>query len=728
MLTSRLERPKLKSQTQIIPWDGRCHKIISPEQVPLVESGAGTDPSVVLEDPASRKILQEANLWFLMTDGYIKNQDIHKFANAISDAGVHGTASVIILFGYRVRSPFECNVSVGMSVFAVAPDCIFLFHDVKSSDVYVLQAKGSFAGLLPEDAKFTSFGPSTRWSDLTKINYDDPCRVKVTSRTHLSPETVILPGGKVFDMTSIYNDSLSKEETIEILADYCALDVILLAAKTRGKDYAVKSWVDSARMRYKKPEMALMKREDAQHMAYDAMNRLLHEIMARLPPNHEPEDLWSFISRTNIPESTASSTLTTFNTTSLRQSLRYAHERNWAHFTAKADADSELSCNISKTLEEILTTMSVDEHGALATPAMLTPMSSLAQSHELHGVGYELQMSEPRTSPLNALRRRQNSFHPETYPDSLRNGNMTKDLLFLPGYKGERGARRAKRSGAYSTCPICTQPLSIQTILLQASSEEPDTLHLPKTGQQAGHKFPLVLGNYPETDVILPITCCDACASVLLEMGQLPNGQRVTSALPLVSLKYERNRKLWEEKSSEVYDHRFHHSIVLLVFLSTLCTTIEDLIDGAIPPGCQNLRSSLEWCCKEVIKLPGITTVAGILPSKSLLTGAANDAMPLQQAIRVAFSRLQSTTERKALLAYPLDGFLALVRLAGLMKEFGPADIERFIWMRFLYYLSERHVGQQKQASIEKTQDLLKCLIYYMSSSTVIADSSNETV
>jgi hypothetical protein len=238
----------------------------------------------------------------------------------------------------------------------------------------------------------------------------------------------------------------------------------------------------------------------------------------------------------------------------------------------------------------------------------------------------------------------------------------------------------------------------------------------------------LVLGNYPETDVILPITCCDACASVLLEMGQLQNGQRVTSALPLVSLKYERNRKLWEEKLSEVYGHRFHHSVVLLVFLSTLCTTIEDLIDGAIPPGCQNLRSSLEWCCKEVIKLPGITTVAGILPSRSLLTGAANDAMPLQRAIRLAFSRLQSTTERKALLAYPLDGFLALVRLAGLMKEFGPADIERFVWMRFLYYLSERHVGQQKQASIEKTQDLLECLIYDMSSSTVIADSSNETV
>ncbi|KAM0535856.1 hypothetical protein D7B24_000104 [Verticillium nonalfalfae] len=223
--------------------------------------------------------------------------------------------------------------------------------------------------------------------------------------------------------------------------------------------------------------------------------------------------------------------------------------------------------------------------------------------------------------------------------------------------------------------------------------------------------YPLVLGNYPETDVILPITCCDGCASLLLQAGELPNDDRVTIALPLVPLHKRENRQLWEEKLGEVYGHRFRDSIVFLVFLSTLCTTIEDLVDGAIQSECQTLMPSLEWCCRELSKLPGISTMAGLTPVGSPLSGVVNDTMPLQQALRVTFQGFQSTIHQSPLLEYPIDGFLVLVRLAGLMEDVGPEDVERFVWMRLLHYLAEQHVQLQKKGGPGEASKALQNLV-----------------
>ncbi|RXG45587.1 hypothetical protein VDGE_03202 [Verticillium dahliae] len=409
LLMGGLKPAESNTQSRVIPWDGRCLGVVHPQQTPFLTPGAGTDPSVVLEDAVARRALQEASLWFLMTDGFIEKPLINKFANAISKTGIHGTASVIILYGYRVQSPYDCNVSVGLSVFAVAPHCIFLFHDVKSGDLYVLQAKGSFTTLLPEHARFTPFGPTTRWQDLIRITYEDLSRVQVPQPTRLSADAVLLPGGKTLDMTSLYSDTLSKEETIELLADYSALDVILLAAKTRGRDQDVK--------------------------------------------------------------------------------------------------------------------------------------------------------------------------------------------------------------------------------------------------------------------------------------------------------------QLWEDKLGEVYGHRFRDSIVFLVFLSTLCTTIEDLVDGAIQSECQTLMPSLEWCCRELSKLPGISTMAGLTPVGSPLLGVVNDTMPLQQALRVTFQGFQSTIHQSPLLEYPIDGFLVLVRLAGLMEDVSPEDVERFVWMRLLHYLAEQHVQLQKKAGPGEASTALQNLV-----------------
>lgn len=58
----------------------------------------------------------------------------------------------------------------------------------------------------------------------------------------------------------------------------------------------------------------------------------------------------------------------------------------------------------------------------------------------------------------------------------------------------------------YGTCPICLEPDVVQPLLLQPSMTTNSTPGLPKLSQRAGYKYPLALGNFPETDIILPIT------------------------------------------------------------------------------------------------------------------------------------------------------------------------------------------------------------------------------
>lgn len=711
-MTMRLEPSALIYQSHVLPWDGRSHGCISTDQFKDLEAGSGTDPSVVLENPLSRHYLQRARVWFLMTDGYIKERHVNKFANAIPTHGLHGTASVIILFGYRFHLPFECNVSVGMSVFAVAPHCVFLFHDVTTGQVYVFQAKGSFASLLSDQSKFTSFGPTTRWEDLTRITYGELSAVKVPKPTALARDVVALPGGKEFDMSSVYSNTVSQEKTLELLSDYAALDVILLAAETRGQSALVKVWLETARQTYKMPEVTTREREDIDDKGKQTMNSLLQTVSENQVSDQQPEDLWHHLAGPQTHETaslcnTLSDSAQT-ETDILRSKLRLQHVQNWSRFEAKVDADWELSCKLDETLAEVLSTMRIYGQEGPATPAILTPMSSPAQYAV---VPNDVEQAGPRQSPLGHRSLPADSSLSRRFRRQYR--SKCTDLLFLPGFKAERSLEPGPvmRLALYDTCSICRQPDSIQTLLLRASPEEAETEHLPKPGQLAGHKYPFVLGNYPETDVILPITCCDACAFLLLQAGELPNGDRVTIALPLVSLRIQENRNLWEGKLGEAYGHRFHQKIVFLVFLSTLCTTLEDLIDNEEPSDSQSLRRSLEWCCRELSHLPGISSRAGLATVGSPLAGLVNDNMTLWGAMQAAFWS-DPLVQESPLLSYPMDGFLVLVRLAGLLQGIEFRHIERFIWRRLLYHFAEQHVELQKQVGAKEAKAALDEIIH----------------
>ncbi|KAK9790463.1 hypothetical protein SCARD494_08412 [Seiridium cardinale] len=722
-VSSRFDPPSLASQSIILPWSHKPHSQVSLERIETLSSGGGTDPAVLLEDDEFKAELQGSNLWFLLTDGYIDEPVVRNFANAIPKAGVHGTACVIILFGYLGNSPFECNVSVGMSVFAVAPHCIFLFHDVRSANVYVFQAKGCFSTLLPEDKRFATFGNGTSWGDLARITYGALAQVNVPSATKLSQDTVLLPDGREFNMKDIYNDAVSEADKLDLLSDYSALDVIILAAKTRGKDSEVKRWISNARSANEAKDPLFLQREDFSGNAQKALMALTDKAVSASVFDDEPEIFWRQL-RTSLGSR---------DVTSAKSFLRLQHTKNWALFQQKLEIERDLSSKMNEVLDDVMSTMNSFENERINSPALLTPMSSPGvqrpppMNDESHSVRRRMSpMVNYQRAPALSLDQYYLPVYDEapygapqghTYPPaqaSTRQGiSMSQSLLFLPGFEG---ARTYVSGGIlpmnYDTCALCGEHRSIQTLLISSNSGgDEETQDLPRANRRAKHKYPLVLGNFPETDVILPFTTCDACAFILLQAGELPNGDQVTAALPLVSLYDQGNRSEWLKALSEVYEHRFHEQIVFLVFLSSICSTIEDLVESD-EPGAYGLIKNLEWCCKALCKLPEVSTRAGLTPVGSPMPGFVDSPMSLEETLVMAFNSQNNTLMELPFLTYPIEGFVAIIRLADLTEDIESPSIKSLVWKKLLYHILEQHAALQSQLGTAEANAKLKSLIY----------------
>lgn len=141
----------------------------------------GPDRAALFEGTESLKILRNSPVWFLMMDGEIGRDELQKFTSHFRENGVHGIAAVVIFFGHRHRhlSPFHCNVSVGISVYGIAPHAIFLFHDIQTGIVSVFEAKGHFSRVIPNERRVTRLCKDPKWEDLVEITYDDLVKVSI---------------------------------------------------------------------------------------------------------------------------------------------------------------------------------------------------------------------------------------------------------------------------------------------------------------------------------------------------------------------------------------------------------------------------------------------------------------------------------------------------------------------------------------------------------------------
>jgi hypothetical protein len=667
-LCVELSQPDLVSKSVILPW---CHQARPPVQISHMDdirSAGGTNPVVLLNDPVCEARLRSCNLWFLLTDGLIEDELIQSFANTLAEAELHGTACVVVLFGVSESFPFYCNVSVGSSVFALAPHCIFLFHDVQTGLVYVFQAKGCFRTLLPDRKPPTVIDQSTNWGDLTRIRYCQLAQVKVPPPTKLPPNTVILPDGSMFDLEDIYNDTLPHRDAIALLADYPALDVILLTARNRGRYDAVKRWVCKARSACE-PAQAWGVNGDAKA----ALRGVLAHACAPSGLINQAHQMWQ-----NLRASSSS-----FEFVVLKRKLAHRNQAHWRDLINNASDDSDISSGTPSAFDDILKAMEAFEGSPILSPPMLTPMTS--------------------TLPVP-----QWTSHIST--KSSNRSPRPRDILLLPGFNGKRNFTGNGRLPLnYGICSVCGEGRVIQTLLLQTNHDDEDTPHFPAVGSNSRHKYPLVLGSYPETDVILPMMSCDACALLMLKEDTLPNGDRVDVALPLVSLGDAQNRLQWLEGLNQIFENRFHEQIVFLVFLSSLRSTLDDLVDND-ELYLQSLARCLEWCCNEICHYPTLSAMAGLT-----CEAGVHDTSPFEATLRRAISPVDPIRDEAPLLSYPLEGFTTLVHLASLSRDIPATSIRQLVWKRLLHHLAEQHVAQRDQVGVNMANRELRRITWPIS-------------
>ena len=77
---------------------------------------------------------------------------MEKFANQTTELGLHNKPCIIVVFGdtSAVRRA-ACNISTGISVYAVIHNCLLLFRDIPTGVVRAMRAKAARKRLLPAE-------------------------------------------------------------------------------------------------------------------------------------------------------------------------------------------------------------------------------------------------------------------------------------------------------------------------------------------------------------------------------------------------------------------------------------------------------------------------------------------------------------------------------------------------------------------------------------------------
>ena len=272
--------PRNENPVRLLPW---CDEALPPICLPKeskimhsLESDGGTSPKVLYSSAASLHALSSCGLWFLLTDGKIENSLIQDFAIATAELGLHGLACIIVIFGSTlVEPPANCNISVGLATYAVAPDCLFLFQDVSTGSLSILQAKGCFKELLPR-SESSYIQPViniyTSWGELPHISYEDLSCIRIAPPKKLDLDEIALQEGLTVRMGDLYRGAVDEESVAKIIKNKDNLISIAMAETTRGNSQDVQKWL--AEQERPEPELT-RQRTDVDNLAQRTITELL---------------------------------------------------------------------------------------------------------------------------------------------------------------------------------------------------------------------------------------------------------------------------------------------------------------------------------------------------------------------------------------------------------------------------------------------------------------------
>ncbi|KAL9116046.1 MAG: hypothetical protein Q9227_000414 [Pyrenula ochraceoflavens] len=727
-----------RDRARVLPWESIAVRPRSLHTTDSLRSSGGTDPTVLTSDSLCKSVLQNCSLWFLLTDGEIDTNIVRDFALGIGEEGLHGKACVTILFGYRPSRPASCNISVGQAIFAVAPDCAFLFQDVASGEVFVFQCKGCFRKLLPHSTMEIVLDNKTDWRELPQISYNEIANIAVPKPRKVGMNTALLTSGRIVNLEDLYHNRLGQEVAAEIFDNDDDLKSILLTAQSRGKSREIEHWICKQRMSQKAHEY--FDRPDIDNNASKILKALIIALKGQ--------------------------TRNTYLEKACRRDLREAHQVNWASFISSITIAEEQMVQRNTVVNHALARVMLGRDTP-SSPTMMSPISSGPIAHlsksqnPFHPASHVSQSSSYSPPPLPKISPAQ--LHPwqspnrqlagtgwgdhqpygpssayqgeygplagyqvsDTYqardqwaarsippmpqqaqPQAFPGNLELSDLLYMRGYKLGSGPAAAQPFCGF--CTLCEDESSPLTLLLKVKPAEEETEgDFPIPDSHAEIRFPLAMGNFVETDIISSFLCCEKCAYFVRELGTSPEDEKVTGAIPLVPLSNEMNRDSTLKEIDVALEKRFHVTILDQIFLSIMYKKLDDVMAENLPEH-QLLIKALRWGCRNFlsqISLPN-TLSTSFDPSEDVVF------TPLSSTMSAVLPSID-TSGPNNLIYYPIDGFIILLKGTVELGVMTASDdlVKRAVFQRFLFHLAEQQSMLREDFGIdEATKELGRVL------------------
>ena len=351
---------RARDRLRVLPWDEIPHSIISIQDLPHIDPGGRTDPNVLLRNREQIELLQNCHLWFLLTDGEIVPQTVRRFAFNIASRSLHGTACIIVIFGPRPAKPILCNVSVGISVFGVSPNCMFVFHDADTHMAYILQCKGCFNVLKPKGVQDINLDKDTDWTSLPQLNYVDVLKINIPPPAKLATTDFQLQSGHRFKFDDLYSGTLGRHLEIELLGSQDDLKCAILTAALRGQGEDMHKWIAKQR---NTAELVAAPRPDVNGDAARLVQQAIKS-MTNEPKRYRPD-----------PD------------------LRKAHQVNWSAFSAAVEPRETASAQV---IEDALDRLDFIEEEGASSPGGLSPRIPRSASRRRQS---RRSRPRPRTGP-----------------------------------------------------------------------------------------------------------------------------------------------------------------------------------------------------------------------------------------------------------------------------------------------------------------------------------------
>ncbi|KAJ7916442.1 hypothetical protein B0H13DRAFT_1871208 [Mycena leptocephala] len=211
----------------------------------------GTSPEVIFADAAITEELKSCNMWYLLTDGEVDSPV--NFAGKALENGMANTPVVFVITGTKLTS--TTDISVGLPVFASAPDAAIVFKNAASGEIYVVAAKGAFevvmAGykinLANLNWKSLPFFPteSAFKNALEGINIMDTARLKTGGAIYLGrawheKHQCFVRIDRLLEQMP--PQSIPENELLDLLEDE-TFKALALSCKTRGLVQNLRDWL-----------------------------------------------------------------------------------------------------------------------------------------------------------------------------------------------------------------------------------------------------------------------------------------------------------------------------------------------------------------------------------------------------------------------------------------------------------------------------------------------------